>query len=55
MMAQVVVQKATADVYAALIENKVCVKVGYGNWSPGDSGVQVRPGCWIPYAGIPCF
>ena len=38
---QVVVQRATNDVYAALIDSKLCVKVGYGNWSPGEAGVQV--------------
>ena len=38
---QVVVQRSTNDIYAALIENKLCVKVGYGNWSPGEAGVQV--------------
>ena len=36
------VQRATNDVYAALIDSKLCVKVGYGNWSPGEAGVQVR-------------
>ena len=39
---QVIVQTATSEVYAALIDNKLCVKVGYGNWSPGSAGVQVR-------------
>ena len=36
------VQRSTADVYAALVDSRVCVKVGYGNWSPGEGGVQVR-------------
>lgn len=35
-------QRSTADVYAALVDSRVCVKVGYGNWSPGEGGVQVR-------------
>jgi len=49
----VVVQKATGDVYAALVDNKLCVKVGYGNWSPGDAGVQVLCCHWpLPNASL---
>ena len=48
---QVVVQKATGDVYAALIDNKLCVKVGFGNWSPGEAGVQVLC-CLLPLRAL---
>lgn len=43
---QVVVRRATADVYAACIDSKVCVKVGYGNWSPGQDGVDIGQRDW---------
>ena len=44
---QVVVRRATADVYAACIDSKVCVKVGYGNWSPGQDGVDIGQRDWV--------
>jgi putative AlgH/UPF0301 family transcriptional regulator len=43
---QVAVRRATADVYAACIDSKVCVKVGYGNWSPGQDGVDIGQRDW---------
>lgn len=38
---QVTVHKATADVYAASVDKKLAMKVGPGNWSPHDDGLQI--------------
>eukprot|EP00951_Prasinocladus_malaysianus_P001487 scaffold10289_cov45-Prasinocladus_malaysianus.AAC.1 len=40
---QVVVAKATADVYAATLDDKVHMKIGHGEWSPNSGNV---PGNW---------
>lgn len=39
-------QRATAETYAAVIDSKVAVKVGYGNWSPNDANLQVGQKEW---------
>ena len=41
-----VVHKATADVYAASVDKKIAVKVGPGNWSPHDDGLQIGQKDW---------
>ncbi len=43
---QVVVHKATNDVYAASVDKKIAVKVGPGNWSPQDDGLQIGQKDW---------
>lgn len=45
-MLQIVVHKATNDVYAASIDKKIVVKVGSGNWSPQDDGLQIGQKDW---------
>ena len=40
------VLKATNDVYAASIDKKIVVKVGSGNWSPQDTGLQIGQKDW---------
>ena len=40
------VHKATADVYAASVDKKIAVKVGPGNWSPNEDGLQVGQKEW---------
>lgn len=37
---------ATSDVYAASIDSKIVVKVGYGNWSPRQSNVDIGQRDW---------
>ncbi|KAG2436035.1 hypothetical protein HYH02_011747 [Chlamydomonas schloesseri] len=39
---KVVVKKSAADVYAALIDDKVAVKLGPGDWSPNHQGIKVN-------------
>lgn len=39
---KVQVKKATADVYAALIDEKVAVKIGPGDWSPNHNGIKIN-------------
>lgn len=39
---KVVVKKAAGDVYAAIIDDKVAVKIGPGDWSPNQSNVKVN-------------
>ncbi|DBA93091.1 TPA: Alpha-amylase [Trebouxia sp. C0005] len=43
---KVVVHKATNDVYAASVDKKIAVKVGPGNWSPHDDGLQIGQKDW---------
>ncbi|DBA79186.1 hypothetical protein WJX77_000073 [Trebouxia sp. C0004] len=43
---KVVVHKATNDVYAASVDKKIAVKVGPGNWSPSDDGLQIGQKDW---------
>lgn len=43
---KIVVLKATNDVYAASIDKKIVVKVGSGNWSPQDTGLQIGQKDW---------
>jgi len=43
---KVKIQRATNDVYAAIIDSKVVVKVGYGNWSPGGDKVDIGQRDW---------
>ena len=40
VLAQVVVQKSAATLYAATIDNKLAMKVGSADWSPADGNVQ---------------
>ncbi|EFJ47473.1 hypothetical protein VOLCADRAFT_74960 [Volvox carteri f. nagariensis] len=39
---KVVVKKSAADVYAAVIDDKVAVKIGPGDWSPNHAGVRTN-------------
>lgn len=52
---QVLVHKATNDVYAASIDKKIAVKVGPGNWSPQDGGVQIGQKDWTLAISGPNF
>lgn len=45
-MRQVVIQKASADVYAATIDAKIAMKVGPGDWSPTMANLQVGQREW---------
>ncbi len=36
------VRKATADVYAATIDDKVAMKIGSGDWSPNSTGTRLQ-------------
>eukprot|EP00798_Chlamydomonas_sp_ICE-L_P008898 gene8898-3784_t len=36
---KVTIKKASAEAYAALIDDKVAVKIGYGDWSPNGAGI----------------
>ncbi|KAJ9522786.1 hypothetical protein QJQ45_019818 [Haematococcus lacustris] len=38
---KVTVRKATADVYAATIDDKIAMKIGSGDWSPKSSGIKL--------------
>ena len=42
-LAQVVVQKSAATLYAATIDNKLAMKVGSADWSPAAGNVQASP------------
>lgn len=37
-----VVKKSAGDVYAAIIDDKVAVKLGPGDWSPNNAGVRIN-------------
>ncbi|KXZ47781.1 hypothetical protein GPECTOR_33g663 [Gonium pectorale] len=37
---KVVVKKSAGDVYAALVDDKVAIKMGPGDWSPNHSGIR---------------
>ena len=37
---KVVVKKATGDVYAAVIDDKVAIKMGSGDWSPNSPATK---------------
>lgn len=39
---KVAVKKAAGDVYAALIDEKIAVKIGPGDWSPNQSSIKVK-------------
>ncbi|KAL3150549.1 Alpha-amylase [Trebouxia sp. C0010 RCD-2024] len=52
---KVLVHKATNDVYAASIDKKIAVKVGPGNWSPQDGGVQIGQKDWTLATSGPNF
>lgn len=43
---QVVIQKATADVYAATVDAKIAMKVGPGDWSPQMANLQMGQRDW---------
>ena len=52
---QVVIQKATSDVYAASIDNRVAMKVGPGDWSPAMVNLQVGQKEWVLRCSGPQF
>ena len=52
---QVVIQKATSDVYAASIDNRVAMKVGPGDWSPTMVNLQVGQKEWVLRCSGPQF
>ncbi|MEW5307361.1 MAG: hypothetical protein WDW36_009765 [Sanguina aurantia] len=39
---KVVVKKAVNDMYAATIDDKIAVKIGYGDWSPKSAGIKLN-------------
>lgn len=36
------VKKAVNDMYAATIDDKIAVKIGYGDWSPKSAGIKLN-------------
>ena len=44
---QVLVHKATADCYAASVDNRIAIKIGPGDWSPESAGVQIGQREWV--------
>lgn len=50
-----IVQRATAETYAAVIDAKLAVKVGYGSWSPGESNIQIGQKSWKLICSGPQF
>lgn len=43
---RVVIKKASNDSYAAVVDDKVAMKIGYGNWSPNSANIQVGQKEW---------
>ena len=43
---QVTVHKAQGDLYAAVIDSKLAIKVGYGSWSPEGADIQLGQKGW---------
>eukprot|EP00798_Chlamydomonas_sp_ICE-L_P005879 gene5879-30736_t len=39
---KVVVKKSTNDAYAAIIDGRVAVKIGFGDWSPNQAGATYK-------------
>jgi putative AlgH/UPF0301 family transcriptional regulator len=54
-MLQVLVHKASADTYAATIDKKIAMKVGWGSWSPNEAGVQIGQKDWLLATSGPNF
>ena len=52
---QVQVHKASSDTYAASIDSKIAMKVGWGNWSPNEDGVQLGQKDWLLLTSGPNF
>ena len=38
---KVMIKKATNDVYAAVIDDKIAMKIGSGDWSPRSNGIKL--------------
>ena len=45
--AQVHIHKAQHNLYAAVIDNKLALKLGPGEWSPKTAGVDVGQKAWL--------
>lgn len=43
---QVKIHKASGDVYSAVVDDKVAVKIGPGDWSPSSYKVDVGQKKW---------
>ncbi|CAL8471337.1 g10879 [Coccomyxa elongata] len=52
---QVDICEANNEVYAALIDRKVTVKIGPGSWEPAKAGVDVGQKAWLLAVGGPGF
>ena len=52
---QVQVHKASSDTYAASIDSKIAMKVGWGNWSPNEEGIQLGQKDWLLLTSGPNF
>ena len=44
---KVVIRKAVGNVYAATLDDKVAMKIGPGDWSPGDAGIDCGQKDWL--------
>lgn len=55
LASQVVIQKASSDVYAASIDNKIAMKVGPGDWSPEMVNLQMGQKEWKLLCSGPKF
>ena len=55
MRVQVTILKAATDVYAATVDKKLAMKVGWGDWSPETANVQVGQKSWALNCSGPNF
>ena len=44
---KVVIRKAVGNVYDATLDDKVAMKIGPGDWSPGDAGIDCGQKDWL--------
>lgn len=44
---QVDIKAARSDVYAAVIEGRLAMKIGPGEWSPKKAGLDVGQKAWL--------
>ena len=52
---QVDICEANNEVYAALIDRKITVKIGLGSWDPAKAGVNVGQKAWLLALSGPGF
>ena len=44
---KVVIRKAVGNVYAATLDDRIAMKIGPGDWSPGDAGIDCGQKDWL--------